>query len=170
MKYEFNSSKLHKYHLKYVIAGFSACILLVIINRLYNTIANSSRLSEVLILLFVLSVIILSVILAIYRYSFKKYKNSYISIHKGVLKYRRNNTQNFYSEYHEYPEFAEYKTILEDYDINKSSIVIYGDISLSLISDTEYISKTKSIFKLTIPPYYSDWDKIVDKIKKITSP
>ena len=164
MKYYFNPSKLHKRFLPYVIASLSICVLIAIINRLYNTISETFSLSDTLLLLFVLSLLILIIILFFYRYYYKKYKNSYISVHNGQLKHRRNNMRNFMSEWNEFPEYVQYQAQINDFKMSNNKIIIYGNVESSLIYDTEFASKKRSIDKIVIPSYFDNWDKIIKNL------
>lgn len=147
--------------------GFAVSILLAIINRSYNTLSKSTTLSDVLLVLFVLVTFFSFVILFVYGVYHIKYKNSYIQIHNGKIKYRNNSLQNTFSEYREFSYYKQYTISLHDYEIKNQKLVLRGDITLELLSENEYVDKTKKVSSLVIPPIYTDWDKVLHKISDI---
>ncbi len=164
MKYLFDKKIIKTKYRPYLILNIAICIILTIVNRLYNTLGNSSILAVPLILILLISIICLSILFFIRHVEIKTYKNSYLSLHKGKIKYRINNMQNFWSEYNEYPEYKQYKIVPESIDVNNKYIIVHGKIELSLVNENEYSEKSKLINSVKIPAYYNDWQKVLDKI------
>ena len=167
MKYVFNKNKIKVKFRPYIVINTAVCIILAIANRLYNTLGSSSKLTIPLILIFLFFAICLCLLFFVRYVEYRTYKNSFISIHKGKIKFRRNNMQNFWGEYSEYPEYNQYKIEPTGIEVSDKKIVLYGEIEFSLIDENDYTEKTEIISKVKIPAYYDDWQKLVEKITSI---